>query len=84
MALLHVGPMLCAAGGLLIVAGILVTIYEAVRQPRTINVSHDFEERIAAGEVHSLRVSTARSGLLLVAIGALLLIVAAVTQTQTG
>lgn len=84
MAILHVGPMLCAAGGLLIVAGILLTMYEAVRRPRTINVTRDFEERIAAGEVRTLQVSTGRSGLVLVAVGALLLVVAAATGTPTG
>jgi hypothetical protein len=53
-ALLTIGPMLCAAGGVLILAGILLTILESI-WPR------------------------GRAGLVLVVIGAILLIVAALT-----
>jgi hypothetical protein len=76
--------MLCAAGGLLITAGTLLTIYEAVRRPRTINVTRELEERIASGNITTLRVGGGRSGLVLVAIGAALLAVAATTTAQTG
>jgi len=83
-ALLHIGPMLCATGGLLISAGTLLTVYESIRRPRTINVSREFEERTASGKITTLHVSGGRSGLVLVAIGAVLLAVAATTAGQTG
>jgi hypothetical protein len=76
--------MLCAAGGLLITAGTLLTIYESIRRPRTINVTREFEERIASGKIATLRVGGGRSGLVLVAIGAALLVVAVTTMGQTG
>lgn len=57
--LLKIGPMLCAAGGALVLAGILLTIYESLR-PR------------------------GRAGLALAAMGAVLLIVAALTAQETG
>lgn len=82
-ALLKITPMLCAAGGLLITAGTLLTIYEAiVRRPRTINVTRQFEEQIASGKTTTLRVSGGRSGLMLVAFGAILLAVAAYTGQE--
>jgi hypothetical protein len=76
--------MLCAGGGLLITAGTLLTIYESVRRPRTINITREFEERIASGNITTLRVGGGRSGLVLIAIGAALLAVAATTTAQTG
>jgi hypothetical protein len=57
--LLKIGPMLSAAGGALVLAGILLTVFEAMR-PR------------------------GRAGLVLAAMGAVLLIVAALTTQQTG
>jgi len=81
--LLHTGPMLCAAGGLLITAGTLLTIYESARRPQTINITREFEERIASGKIITLRVG-GRSGLVLVTIGAALLAVAAITMGPTG
>lgn len=75
--LLQTKPMLCAAGGLLITAGTLLTIFEAVQRPRTINVSREFEERIASGKITTLRLGGSRYGLVLVATGAILLGVAA-------
>jgi hypothetical protein len=83
--LLRTGPMLCAAGGLLITAGTLLTIYESARRPQTINITREFEERIiASGRIVTLRVGGGRSGLVLVAIGAALLAVAAITMGPTG
>jgi hypothetical protein len=76
--------MLCAGGGLLITAGTLLTIYESVRRPQTINITREFEERIASGKITTLRVGGGRSGLVLIAIGAALLAVAATTTAQTG
>jgi hypothetical protein len=58
--------MLCAGGGLLITAGTLLTIYESVRRPQTINITREFEERIASGKITTLRIGGGRSGLVLV------------------
>lgn len=55
--LLTIGRMLCAAGGALILAGILLTFFEFIRP-------------------------SGRAGLVLVAMGAVLLIVAALTTRQ--
>ena len=54
---LSVARMLCAAGGALILAGILLTFFESIRP-------------------------TGRAGLVLAAMGAVLLIVAALTMQQ--
>jgi len=79
VSLLRPGPMLSAAGGLLIAAGTILTIFESLRRPRTINVTRGFEEQIASGKIASLRISGGRSGLVLVVVGAILLSVAAIT-----
>jgi len=57
--LLKIGPMLSAAGGVLVLAGILLTVFEVMR-PR------------------------GRAGLVLAAMGTVLLIVAALTTQQAG
>lgn len=57
VSLLTIGPMLCTAGGVLVLAGIVLTFFETMRY-------------------------RGRAGLVLVAVGAVLLIVAAVTTQQ--